>query len=149
MRELSEKLLCPKEVLYEAADGKEVKAHRSVCVSGFCPECDKKQRRFFDCPRHRGDSPSDAVPATPNSTSTPLHSHGPPSTVRWKMFTAVDENGRPTATTSGGRGGEEDFDDEEWTPSNGQRQRAKQVNTMLCLQQRQHRSCEVGICTTQ
>lgn len=132
MHDLSDKLLCPPEVLYKASDGKDVVAHKSVCVSGFCLECKARQKLFFDCPMHRGDGTGVALHASPDGTSTPGPSQGPPATVRWRMFTAVDDNGRPTTPGSASRSGDDHGgEDDDWTPTNGQARRKKQVREAL------------------
>ena len=125
---LSDKLLCAKEFLYMGADGKSVEAHKSACVSGFCPDCKEKQERFFKCPLHKGDA---SRRFAASSSSLPTHGDpvgGQPGMVQWKMFTTVDENGRPVVPRSGRRGdttADDAGDDEEWVPSQGRR--TKQV----------------------
>lgn len=91
-------LLCPKEFLYTAADGKAIEAHKSVCVSGFCPKCKDKQARFFNCPLHKGDAERMLFSATSSNT---FPANGDtnvdlPGIVTWDMFTNVDdEEGKP------------------------------------------------------
>lgn len=101
MGNLSDLLLCSKENLYSPQSGEAFEAHRSACVSGQCPQCRRKQDRFFGCPQHKGDAQRRVHPSTPNaerSTATP--SQGPPGEIRWKAFTTVDARGQATTSVA-------------------------------------------------
>ena len=131
MGDFSDSLLCPTEYLYTAADGSSVVAHKSACVLGFCTDCKRRQDRFFNCPLHKAGAShnsaasSDAVPTTAGG---PVR--GMPGIVEWKMFTTVDDNGRPVTPSNRSRGGATaDDDDDEWVPAHNTR--TKQVSLAI------------------
>ena len=79
-----QQLLCPKGQLYRTVGGGIVEGHLNTCVTGHCPVCQKKQRKFFDCPRHR----------TRGQEGREL---------KWEVFAPVDENGDEIRPSLGGQ----------------------------------------------
>eukprot|EP00904_Undaria_pinnatifida_P004965 jgi/Undpi1/1599/HiC_scaffold_11.g04989.m1 len=84
MGELCDRLLCEKILLYKTTGRSVVAAHLNACVTGHCPECEQKQRRFLDCPRHH-ESRLDA----PDNPDNPQEQE-----VKWEAFVQVDDNGK-------------------------------------------------------
>lgn len=104
MGNLSDKLLCDKEFLYKSTEGgKRVLAHRSVCVSGHCPQCRQKQARLFDCPRNHGGV--DRALVHPH----PMESNERPGELQWDMFTTVDRAAGASRVLVGGD--DDDYND--------------------------------------
>lgn len=112
MAKFSNLLLCKKERLYTGRAGEKVRGHRFACVSGHCKDCQHKQDRFFNCPRHRTavhQHLDSARPPTGRDCAAPSH-------IQWKEFTNVEETGRQNGTRRH-RQGNDDENDEDWTPS--------------------------------
>lgn len=127
MGKFSDKHMCEKESLYTSRDGTLVEAHRSICVSGHCVECKRKQAVFFGCPRHKGGL--QRLLHTTRSSVTSTSGGSPPGEIRWNMYTEVDENGQATtkarATNRRQRGREDG--DAEYDPRAGSRTKNRQV----------------------
>ena len=84
MGELCDRLLCENILLYKTTGGSVVAAHLNACVTGQCPECEQKQRRFLDCPRHQ-----ESRPDAPGNPDKPQERE-----VKWEAFVQVDDNGK-------------------------------------------------------
>lgn len=93
MGKFSDSLLCTKEHLYEGKAGKPILGHRLACVSGHCPDCQKKQECFFKCPRHQGDV---IGPSSPSPSPSTGDSGEQPGIIHWKEFANVEEPDRPS-----------------------------------------------------
>lgn len=134
MGAFSDKLMCDKVFLYTATgDGKPIKAHSSVCVSGYCPRCKERQNRFFGCPRNQGSADRVLLPSsTASAGSHPSTPSG--GTVEWSMFDTVDEAGRAVQPSSRRRGansgGDGDSDDD---TGGADKARPKKVTTVAAL----------------
>lgn len=136
---LSNKLLCDPVFLRTGADGVDVTAHKSKCVSGHCLLCRRKQERFFKCPRNQGDAdrvwPPLCRPVSPGNDNN----QGPPGLVQWKIFAKVHDPGRTPdpdrrSRSVNGRGGDVDGDDGDWDPRGGaDKAREKKVGNSCCL----------------
>ncbi|CAN0315176.1 unnamed protein product [Ectocarpus sp. 6 AP-2014] len=116
MGDLSDLLLCEKVFIYRGQDGKDVKAHRSVCVSGHCPTCQRKQAAFFGCPRHQGTTDRRFPASTATLGACPSAMEGQPGRVKWSMFTSVDAEGRATDARRLAGPQPPDDDDGDWEP---------------------------------
>ena len=122
MKDFSDSLLCPKEVLYSGRTGDPVEGHRLACVSGHCMDCRKKQELFFKCPQHQGD----ATRPFPTSSSSFTGDAGErPGIITWKEFTDVDDAGRPKSPRRGRQDDDVLDHDEDWSPS-GDTDKARQ-----------------------
>ncbi|CAM9859570.1 unnamed protein product [Sphacelaria rigidula] len=107
---LCDKLLCEKVKRYKTTGGSEVTAHLNTCVMGSCGECDKHQRRFFDCPRHRQSAEDvESIPDIVRRTE-----------MKWEAFVPVDEKGneirRPQRQGRHPRANDDNDGDESWEP---------------------------------
>ncbi|CAM9567752.1 unnamed protein product [Ectocarpus sp. 12 AP-2014] len=109
-------LLCEKVFLYRGQDGKYVKVHRSACVSGHCPTCQRRQAAFFGCPRHHGSTDRRFPASSAALGAIASTSEGQAGKVKWSMFTAVDAEGRPTDARRGAGPQPANDDDGDWVP---------------------------------
>ncbi|CBJ33599.1 conserved unknown protein [Ectocarpus siliculosus] len=116
MGDLSDLLLCEKVFIYRGQNGKDVKAHRSVCVSGHCPTCQRKQAAFFGCPRHQGTTDRRFPSSAATLGACPSAMEGQPGRVKWSMFTSVDAEGRATDARRLAGPQPPDDDDGDWEP---------------------------------
>lgn len=132
MGDLSDLLLCEKVFIYRGQDGKDVKAHRSACVSGHCPTCQRKQAAFFGCPRHQGTTDRRFPASTATLGACPSAMEGQPGRVKWSMFTSVDAEGRATDARRPAGPQAPDDDDGDWEPRvASDTSRPKKVNAWL------------------
>ncbi|CAM9649643.1 unnamed protein product [Ectocarpus sp. 13 AM-2016] len=116
MGDLSDLLLCEKVFLYRGQDGKDVKAHRSACVSGHCLTCQRRQAAFFRCPLHHGSTDRRFPASSAALGAIASTSEGQAGKVKWSMFTAVDAEGRPTDARRSAGPQPADDDDGDWAP---------------------------------
>ncbi|CAN0086092.1 unnamed protein product [Pylaiella littoralis] len=123
MANFSDMHLCAKERLYVSKDGTSIEAHKSACVSGHCLHCQRKQDRFFECPRNKGGLQRQVQPAVSTTPATDATDEPPPGEIRWKIFTNVDSRGMATTATSSQRRGRRetagDDDDDDYNPNGG------------------------------